>query len=591
MKLKTRIIKYKKALIVLAAVLLLVFSALVYLSIRWKPIITQQIKESVLNSTDSLYTVDFADINVNLFTGSADLQKIVFKPDSAVFERLKGRLRAPRHLFQIEVDGLFLNNVYPWKIYFGRKLQMNSIVIEKPRIRVSFEPLRQIDSLENDKRTAYQRISKYLKSAKIQSIEFKEVDFQYIDKSYKTPKVDKVNNLEIKISDILIDSLSHLDKSRFYYTKDIAVSIVDHSYKTKDGLYTIKFKSFSASSKGRYAKIRDFRIVPHYPDLEFSRKFKVRKDRFSMIFPEIALEEIDFRKLNMQRKLAAQRLVISNGEISSFINKELPFPKIDKGRNFPHVALKRLELNTCIDTVLIRNTNIRYTEYNPETSKKGTIFFNSLKGYVLNVTNDSAALAKNSRSKARLSALFMGRGALSVNFNFNLVDRNASFSYAGEMGTFNMRVLNPLTRPLALVQIRSGEISKVTFDVKANLHGAEGSLKILYKDLKVKILKMNEEKNKIQTKGLVSLFANLLVIENENPTGDKPPRIGTISYSRPPTASFFSLMWRSLFTGLKETVGLSKSKEENLQKRVEKLDDVTKKLSDRNEDRKKKKEK
>jgi hypothetical protein len=574
----------------LSFILLLFIGTFFYLSRRWKPVIEREIKEAILNSTDSLYNIDFSDIDVNLLTGSAEVHQIVFKPDRKVFEKLKVQSKAPIHLFQIEIDGLFLKHIHPWKIYFKRQLEMSSIVVERPRIKVFFENVGKIDSLITDERTAYQRLSKYLKAVDVGNIAFYEVDFQYIDKSYKKPRVDRVKNVEIVVKDLLIDSLSHRDKTRFYYTKDIAVNVQDHAYNKKDGMYTFRFKDFSASSAGGFVKLEGLKVIPRYADLEFSKKYDYQKDRFSVLFDEIRLNNIDFRKLNLQRRLVARSLDINNGDVSIFINRSMPLPPFDRGRNYPQLALKRLALNTSIDTILIRNANIRYTEYNPKTDKKGTVFFNNVRGSILNVSNDSVTLLSKKWSRASLSALFMGRGALNLKINFNLTDPKASFNYSGELGEFNLKALNPLTRPIALVEIKSGVIKKATFNVKANYNKARGTLKIYYEDLKVRILGINEENNKIKAKGLVSLVTNMLIIENSNPSPSQSLRIGQIAYTRPKSASFFNLMWKGIFSGVKESVGLSKHKEKMLKQRFQKLDGVAKKLNERSEGRKKKRE-
>src|SRR5690606_1102647 len=156
----------------------LIAAVLFYLSRHWKPVLTSEIKQIVLNSTDSLYSIDFDDIDINLLTGNVSVRNIVFKSDSAVYKKLEQNFRAPKHLFEIEVSWLILNRVHPWKTYFDRELQMKSIIITTPVIRVIYEKNSRTDSLETDTRTAYQRLSKYLKSVKVEKVVFSDADFK-----------------------------------------------------------------------------------------------------------------------------------------------------------------------------------------------------------------------------------------------------------------------------------------------------------------------------------------------------------------------------------------------------------------------------
>ncbi len=48
-----------------------------------------------------------------------------------------------------------------------------------------------------------------------------------------------------------------------------------------------------------------------------------------------------------------------------------------------------------------------------------------------------------------------------------------------------------------------------------------------------------------------------MLIKNDNPTKDEPERVANVSWDRLPQASFFNLMWKSIFVGIREIVGIS----------------------------------
>jgi hypothetical protein len=103
-----------------------------------------------------------------------------------------------------------------------------------------------------------------------------------------------------------------------------------------------------------------------------------------------------------------------------------------------------------------------------------------------------------------------------------------------------------------MVEIKSCNIDNVTFSMNGNERSASGEVKFLYSDLKVNILKKDEGSHEYKKKGLISLFANVLVIKDSNP-GKGETRIGHPHFTRDPQKSFFNLVWKTLFTGLKET--------------------------------------
>ncbi len=74
----------------------------------------------------------------------------------------------------------------------------------------------------------------------------------------------------------------------------------------------------------------------------------------TFIFKKMAFRGIDFVKLNHDGSLHAQSLTLGPATAGIFMNRELPPPAIDKGKNYPHLALKRLPLPLHLDTLKIK---------------------------------------------------------------------------------------------------------------------------------------------------------------------------------------------------------------------------------------------
>lgn len=391
-----RNVKVWKWVAAIAAVIIaLVAGIAVYLSYHWKPIITAKIKESVLTSTDSLYTINFKKLDINILTGNIAIQGLVLKPDSQVYKKLQLKGNASKHLYELEINKLILNRVHPLSAYLNKKIKINAIILDKPVLKVWFNQVtNEADTVEKDGLTAYERISGFAKSVAVNDIVLRDIDFKYIDRSGKAVKTTALKNLNIKVTDLLIDSLSHQDSTRVFYTKDVFVQLKDYKEVTGNGMYTIRLKEFTASTAEGYAALNGLKMIPRYPELEFSRKFNVQKDRYALRFEEIILKNINFKLLEEQGRLFASNLLVNKGSLSVFLNRERRAPSIVKSKNDPHMALKRLPLNARIDNIQIKNTTIRYTEYNPKSKRKGSIVFTGLGGTIRNVTNDSASLKK-----------------------------------------------------------------------------------------------------------------------------------------------------------------------------------------------------
>jgi hypothetical protein len=107
---------------------------------------------------------------------------------------------------------------------------------------------------------------------------------------------------------------------------------------------------------------------------------------------------------------------------------------------------------------------------------------------------------------------------------------------------------------MALININSGKINSIDFNLTGNNTSAKGKFVMKYEDLKVDVLKRDKNTNLVKKRGLASLAANL-VVENKNP-GSSGLRVMHPEYNRNIYKSFFNLVWKTIFTGMKETVGI-----------------------------------
>jgi len=544
-------------LILIIAVLAIVLSSV------WKPLLTEKIKDGVYKASNHLYKIDFKSINLNILTGSLSLQDVNFSPDSALFEQLKANHQAPARLFKIKLKKVQVSGVGILTAYFKKRIEVNAILLDNPSIHTSFNKAVRKKDRVKETRSLYEEISKSLKSIHVKSIKIVNADFEYINILKSSTSTHLIKHLNIRVKDFLLDSLSQNDSTRFYYTKDISFEVMGYKALTKDKMYTMGVDTVSGSIRSKEVHIRGFRLKPLYPELTFSRKYSVQKDRYDLTFNKIDLTGVDFIGFDADQKIQAKSLRIHSGKVAVFMSRESPPPPIDKGRNYPHVALQRLDIETIVDSVKLKGIDIFYSEYNPASRKIGTVAFNDLTGSILNVSNDSVQLSQNNHAIANLNTKLMGTGNLNLKINFNLSDKNGAFTYSGKMDQFNMQALNPLSKALGLIEIESGEIKHIDFEASANQRTATGRMHMLYNNLKIKMLSDNIDQKGTKKKRLLSFLANTFLVNDDNPKKGDAARTAQMKNTRINSASFFNLMWKTVFIGIKDIVGVGIIPEKN----------------------------
>lgn len=569
---------------------ILLGGAAIYLNFRWKPILKERIKTIISNSTDRLYTIDFEDIQTNILTGRINIKNISFTPDSEVFDRMRADSIAPRHLFKVNVREIVLKRVRPWNIYFHKILDINSVIIDKPSLEVTFNNVKsQEDSVSTDNRTAYQRLLPYLKSTHVKEVLFHDADFKYIDNGGDVPRITSLKDLTIKVTDLLIDSASQFDRSRLYHTRDIYAELNNYSSITADSNYTVEIKQLTASTAKKYARITGFKLVPKLGEMEFSRSFKVQKDRYSVRAEELRLNNVDYKSLNTQRRLVASSLFISKANLGIFLNRERPDSLRNRGMNFPAISLQRFKLDGVVDTMILSDSRVDYSEYNPDSRRKGTVTFSKINGTILNITNNPAALMRNPFSEAHITSLLMDRGRFNVHMKFDLPSRDAAFTFKGDVGKMDADMFNSAIRPLSLIEIKSGQLQKMAFEGKGSLSGVSGSLACYYNGLKIALLEKSEKTTWLKRRGIASIFANVLIIEADNPSPGRAVRTEKFTYRRPEHSSFFNMIWKGMSSALLGSIGFDAETQREIKHRLRRMEQERFDREERRDDRQKRK--
>ena len=577
-----------------AAIMFLLFAAADamswYLSVKLRPVIMKELKDLVLNSTDSLYRIEFSTVNTNFLLGNASVSNVKIIPDTNIFNKLIKLKRAPNNIYEVSLKKLTIRNFHPLRIYRDKKLSVEQLLFEHPKVVMIN---RQFDFNENrpprPNKSPYEYISKFLKLVSVNTISLKDVSFKYINKNLPVPETDSLDKLDITMKDWLIDANSATDPTRIYLLKDVLINLNDYQFATPDSLYHIQLNEFSFAASTGKLNVKKFAVVPRYSEMDFGRKVGFSKERFSIQLSDISLSGIDLPLYIKKQELAAEEMNITNGFVSVFNNNALPSQGIERVGKFPHQLLQMVKAQLTVKKLSLSDVDISYAEFDSDSKQKGRITFEKTSGTILNVTNEAKVKAKNPFMLANLNTYMMGQGRLMVNFKFDLNAKNGAFSYHGELGDMDGGFLNRITKPLGMLQVNSGMVKKLSFNVVADEAKASGDLSFRYKDLSIGLMKKVEGKNRLVKLGLFSMLANSLVIRPDNPD-DKGKFVGaSIYFQRDPRISFFSFIWKTLLQGIKYTVGLTPEKQAEIDAQIAKFEKMKSDREQRREARRRRK--
>jgi hypothetical protein len=324
----------------------------------------------------------------------------------------------------------------------------------------------------------------------------------------------------------------------------------------QSGLYTYTVKKLKLSTLTSQLTAEGLTLTPVKTNIFFS---KTLNDKYTVRLDSLQLNNFDFLSYRKYHTLNADNLVLKHASLDLYNNPNKPVTHIDKIKTFPNVAIYQLATLVKIDTITVKDIDINYTEFNKRSQQSGTISFNNTYGKFFNVTNIKAALQKNNICTIQLNTRFMNSGKFNVHFAFNLSSKAALYDYKGHLGPMNLRTINEVIMPLAMVKINTGTLKSFDFDIHGNNKTSKGKITFLYNDAKITLLKPDSANQTLKRKPIESLYANVFIIKHDNPDKEgEIPRSFNIVYNRPINSPFFKTAWQTLLTGIKPAVGFDK---------------------------------
>jgi len=562
---------FKKRWHKITAITLLVFTVLVLVAAvianrYWSPILAKRVKSELLKSTDSLYKVDFSKAELHILRGEIVIYDIKLSPDTAVYNLKKKQAQAPNTLYELRVKRLVVSHIHPFTLYFKNKLNINRITLTSPELQLSSYPNQKKDTTVKDKRTLWQKLSKTLKLVHVGEIFLNDINFKYKNYTGEKPAVSELKEMNLKATDLLIDSATQADSTRLLYCKDITTMLYNYSGKSTNGLYTYKVKSVKLSTQTSTVSIVGLDLKPISPPMFFDES---RADRFTLHLDSIELNKFDYLNYHQKQSFKTSSITVSNGSFSVYSNPNGLPQKTDRVVTFPHVGIKAIKAGFNIDTLILKHIDVYYNQFNKKSGQKGYIAFNNTNGKFLNITNNKDSLAKNNLAKASVSSYFMGRGKFDLTFIFNLTDAQNSYSYKGHLGPMDLSRINPATMPLSMVKITSGKVKSLDFDIRSTNKISTGKVTLLYNNLKINLLKTDTLQT-YKRKALASFFVNALIIKHDNPDdGQTVPRSANVVFHRPPNYPFFRTVWLTILSGIKPCAGVGEAKEKQAMKQMD----------------------
>jgi hypothetical protein len=519
-----------------------------------RPSIIAKLQQIVKDGSNGLYVLSINELDPHVLSSKLDISNAAIKIDTAAMHHLDSLHLLPDDIFtfhfsKLHIDGIGIDDV----LHKGR-IEIAGIQVTSPMIDVYHKKrlYNEAKREQTDSLTLYERIKGQFKKIDIKKIDV--TNATYTNHDIVKKKIAKFTAVSILVNDLLIDSTTKNDRSRFLFAKRTVIQTKNYSMPSADSLYFFKIGSISIAGEQHTITAKDVELVPRLTRTQFESKIKYRKDMYHFTFSKVILNNINWLAIINNEKLGSKHVEISGGMFSDFLDRSVPLRPSIEMNNFPHQLLMKVPFK--VDRLDIKNIDLTYEEHNPLSDENGIVSFENINGRMNHISNIPAEIKFHPIVDFSATALFMHHANMKAKFTFNLAKiKTGEFTADIIMDTLDNITINKISEPLGMFSVKTGQMQQAVGHIDGNNFNTKGKIAMQYSDLHIKPLKKDKEDGKLKKMTVTGIIANALFIKNENPKGNEL-RQPEFTVQRDHHANFFNLMWTTILTGILKTIGV-----------------------------------
>lgn len=263
--------------------------------------------ELVQRQTNGYYSLQFNEVHVDILEREIQVQDLYLQADSAKIYAETGL----NTVYEIQLSELIINLKSLFKFYIQKKLEIESMRIVNPEIRMQrIAKKASSTSFSFETGNLYKAISDYLTVLKVDYFRIQDGDLNYNSDQFS------MGNIDFQIQNLLLDSVVRND---VFYSETIFIEVQNQKFFLPDSIHEIEFDRFVLSTQDSILKFENLSI---HPTPDSGAQFDSVNDVnvYDIHIPVLSLKGIDYQSAYRHDHLIINELSFSEPTI--FIDDE-----------------------------------------------------------------------------------------------------------------------------------------------------------------------------------------------------------------------------------------------------------------------------
>ena len=277
-----------------------------------------------------------------------------------------------------------------------------------------------------------------------------------------------------------------------------------------------------------------------------------RTTRYHIVIPECKVSGLEYDELFHGKSYQAKSVHFSESILDALVSRDkMPEPDV-KSPLMVHEALASIQKPLRIDSLIITNGQVKYSERLTAGSNPGVMTFGAVNMSIEGITNRGET---NAAIQLRAQGDIMNAGTLKLLMSIPITPPNFSLHYSGSLSAMDMTRLNAFLEIAEQTRIKSGRTQEIEFEIDVNAGQARGLVHATYRDLVISVLHKQIGNEKGRVNSIASFLAKVFKIRKSN-TLEKlgPMKEGKVNYKRRPDDTFLQFAWFSLRSGVLDVI-------------------------------------
>ncbi|MEX2352231.1 MAG: hypothetical protein WD529_07340 [Balneolaceae bacterium] len=313
--------------------------------------------------------------------------------------------------------------------------------------------------------------------------------------------------------------------------------------------YRLSLSGFNLEHQDSLMTLSSMKLIPVGGFNQFMSTLEFDADMFEIELENFTASGIDPDAYYKQNIIKARSLDVDTFHLHVSKDKQLPKHPDKKNPTLLNESIQNLPFAIQLDSLSFRNTNIQYSEQHKDGARPGTISFMNSTIHIRNVNSRSP-------SPAILNAVtyLQNHSELNTELNFTLDDSQFHLTGSGDLKPFELIQLNSIFMDLSGVEVLSGNVHELNFDIEMLADTSSGRMHFVYEDLKLDLIDKDDYHVSF-TNSIISFLANNIAVRSDNlADSSNEVRTGEIGHTHEPEAGFFKYLWHSLRSGIYDIV-------------------------------------